>query len=361
MKRLTLSLLLIVMVLQLDCDKSSSPTSPEETNDPQSEHLIITSSDSSYQQLANEITSHYNAEMIVMGETTDELLDKLKEKTPQYVIIILPHQVIDQKLAGELFETLCSINDDVYLDVCYGYITGTTVDEARNLFYRGKNSVNVIDGFIALTHTFDDDSAVKLLAKSYRLNFNNINWAAYTIDVNSTVWDSYSDDFLRKFRGNQLIFSIGHGTPFSICGLDANHFSQINLNGSIVLSGACQTGKVGGKDFIAHSILNQGADNYIGSIITHGWIYMRKIAEYICEDKYTIGQSIKRGMNATIDHYEIGNLNIHNLYQTDLYSLPDDEWHLNRIARIIPFGDPTNKPTLKSKVSFINPALPPWF
>lgn len=162
-----MTLLLLLLLVGSACDEKSSivesvgtpaPDPPFEL-DPAAEPPIKTSkfvvlSHSRYlfYNLAKEIRGYYNAALLHINDnTTAEITVKLNRIQPEYAIVVLPPHQIKPDVVANLFLSFCSLDDDVDLDLGYGYITGYTLEDARNLFYRTKNDTIEVGSFLGVS------------------------------------------------------------------------------------------------------------------------------------------------------------------------------------------------------------------
>lgn len=158
-----------------------------------------------------------------------------------------------------------------------------------------------------------------------------------------------------------MVFFIGHGSYDNSCDIAASDLSNIDLTGDIILSGACYTGATSSDrepwDFIALKILNRGADIYVSNVIVNGWVNMMFIAKLLCLNQMSMGQVVMAGIDQQMSWGGItGNITqleivpANKLDCTQCASATSAKCIINGIARIIPFGDPSYKPKLKSTV-----------
>jgi|GEM_PF-3182337 len=357
-------LMLLILMLLVGCDRSTSiveysSTPPNEIPyelDPISEPpvkssycVVLSHSRYHYYHLAQEIQRDYDAALLHINENTNEqLLQKLKQISPQNAIIVLPPHLIKEELVGDLFLSFCSLDNDHYIDIGYGYITGYTLEDARDLFARSKVDTSTIGSYLGVSHGFDDDDWCHSAIEDYKLDFSRHKWESYTIVVDGDAWLVDRAAEMTKFKQHQMIFFIGHGSTNYSCGIQSNDLDSVSLSGNIIFSGACYTGATSlpypSKEFIALTILKQGANFYISNVGTNGWGNVVFIAAGICEQGMSFGEAIAAGINREMDFYQLENLD-----------------NTAGITHIIPFGDPFYKPKLKSKVDLYFPLLKRMF
>ena len=351
-------LTLIVFLLMNGCDRSTSifessltpaeepPYELEPVAEPPvktSPCVVLSHSRYRYYSLAQEIQSYYDGALLHINDNNQEqLVEKLKLIKPQNAIIVLPPNIIKEEVVSDLFLAFCSLDNDYYIDIGYGYITGYTLEDAYDLFTRSKVDTSAIGSYLAVSHVFEGDEWCRSAIDQYKLDFSRHDWESYTIVVEGDHWLADRSAEMMKFKQNQIIFFIGHGSENSSCGIHTNDLDSVSLSGNIIFSGTCYTGAISSPypstDFIALKILHQGANFYISNVDGNGWANVVFIAAGICEQGMSFGEAIVAGINREINFYNLKSF--------------DD---MNDIKHIISFGDPFYKPKLKSKVDLYFP------
>ncbi|MBD3343004.1 MAG: hypothetical protein GF353_28160 [Candidatus Lokiarchaeota archaeon] len=320
--------------------------------------VVISHSRYLFHNLALEIRDYYNSALIHFNEnSSDQISEKLKIINPQYAIVVLPPFIIDLNSVADLFFSFCSLDDEIDMDVGYCYITGSKVEDARDLFYRNKANTAVIDSYLGISHVFDGDEWCHSAVNRYKNIFDQNNWEANTIIVNSDSWLADKNVELSKFDQNQMIFFIGHGSGDTSCDLNVTDVDCLNLTGCCIFAGSCYTGmtsyKSPDREFIALKIIEKGAFFYVSNVGGNGWDNVWFIAENLCKSDIALGDAVQRGINQQMEWRDIRELNIlHYDYQNESDLLESDLMTkvTNSMARIIPFGDPLFKPQLKSRL-----------
>ena len=327
----------ISVLLSLTACTSSSPTD----TDPSSwlyerfqphDYLVLSDSRDAYDELAQEISQYYEAPLLHLDSlTTEERQFAARIIDPEYILIVIPPTMLTTGWVKQFFELCCGLYDgadDPFLDVAFGYITGYTVDEARTLFYRTKSEVPTFEDYLGVTHVFDGDSWCHNAVRNYASRFVTVDWDTSTVIVNGDRWNEDTPGEFSKFRGNQLVFFIGHGSSQTICSLDIDELEAADFNQSLVFSGACYTGAISSTEpdrSVVLKILSQGAAIYASSIVGNGWMNMQYFVESMCGCNQSIGQSFVDGINS--------------------------EWAIyapDTIQYIVLFGDPSFIPQLKT-------------
>jgi len=319
-----------------------------------SNFVVLTHSRYLFYNLAKEIASYHGAALIHINDNTfDRITEKLKAVQPEYAIVVLPPYLITPDLVANLFKCFCTMNDDIYPDVQFGYITGYTLDDARDLFYRDQQDTVQLNKFLGVSHVFDGGDWVRPYLANFAEQFRSAGWNGDTAIINHTSWTSNVAEEVKKFSSHQLIFFVGHGDYSCSCDVNASDLVNSDLTGDVVLSGACFTGATCSEgppsDFIALRILKQGAAAYESRVIVNGW--GKWAAASVAEGNTTWGEAVRSGILSEMNQFVEDTLDI----------LTDEEMNekypagnfplINETARIIPFGDPSFKPKVKSAVT----------
>ncbi len=321
----------------------------------ESKFVVLTHSRYLFYNLAKEIAAYHEAPLIFINENTfDQITAKLKYVDPEYAIVVLPPFLITPDLVGSLFKCFCSLNGDVYPDVQFGYITGYTIDDARSLFYRDQQDTAALDKFLGVSHLYPGGEWVKSYLSNFADRFRASGWYGDTaiMDMESGA-DNVAGE-LKKFATNQVIFFIGHGGPDNICDISGCDLANVDLTGDVVLSGACSTGATygdgapGDSEYIALRILKQGACVYESRVVLNGWGSWPAVS--VLDGSGTWGEAVNDGIKAEMQQFNEDTLNILSWQQVSQEYPTGNFPFINETARIIPFGDPSFKPRLKSPV-----------
>lgn len=284
----------IGVLLSLTACVSSSPTDA----DPFSwlhdqfqphDYLVLSDSRDVFDELAQEISQYYGAPLLHLNSlTTEERQVAVRIIDPEYILIVIPPSMLTTGRVKQFFDLCCGLydgEDDPFLDVAFGYITGYTIEDARALFYRTKSEVPTFGDYLGVSHVFDGDSWCHYAVRNYASRFVPVAWDTSTVIVNGDIWNENTPGELGKFRGNQLVFFIGHGSTQTICSLDSDELEGADFNQSLVFSGACYTGAISSSEpdrSVVLRILSQGAATYASSIVGNGWMNMRYIVDSMC-------------------------------------------------------------------------------
>lgn len=323
-----------------------------------SKFVVLTHSRYLFYNLAKEIAAYHNAAIIhVNDHTYDQVTEKLKTVDPEYAIVVLPPFLITPDLVGYLFKSFCSLNSDVYPDLEFGYITGYTIEDARDLFYRDQQDTVQLDRFLGVSHVYDGGEWTKSYLNDFAKEFEAAGWSGDTAIMSIAGMTSNVSGEVKKFSPHQVVFFVGHGDYDDCCDVSASDLVNADLTGDILLSGACYTGATysGGppSDFVALRILKQGACAYESRAIVNGWGAWA--AAGVLRGSMTWGEAVREGIIGEMNQFNENDLDILS-YQEMNSKYPAGNFPLvNETARIIPFGDPSYKPRLKSAVNISLP------
>lgn len=363
------SAVLTVSIAYIGCTKDSSvteyvatpPTQPafqlDSVPEPplvKSKFVVLTHSRYLFYNLAKEIAAYHHAALIFIDDNSfDQITEKMKFVQPEYAIVVLPPFLITPDLVGNLFKCFCSLNNDIYPDVQFGYITGYTVEDARDLFYRDQQDTAQLDKFLGVSHIYPGGDWVKPYLANFASEFQQAGWEGDTAIANENITPSNVSGEARKFSTHQLIFFVGHGDPDYCCGVTSSDIANSDLTGDVILSGACYTGATWSDgpptDFIALRFLKQGACAYESRVIVNGWGIWA--AASVSAGDETWGEAVRLGITAEMQQFGENNLNILT-YEEMNKEYPGGNFpFIDETARIIPFGDPSYKPRVRYPVT----------
>ncbi|MFC1529947.1 hypothetical protein ACFL6R_04425 [Gemmatimonadota bacterium] len=297
------------------------------------EFVILSTASTQYRSLTNEISHYYQAPVLNFDKISQsELIRKLRVIDPLYALIVVPPEKITTVTARSLFEAFCSVHDepeDPYLDVAFGYISGLDSEDARELFHRAKADVDTMHNYVGLSHVYDLDVYCHNKVNDFGSYYSHGGWDTTSVIEGGPRWLQDRDAELAKFSGNQLIFCCGHGSYFSLCGIREEHFEHMDLNHSIIVSGACYTGGIFPPDpsaCIAMLAIAHGASIHIANMSLNGWMYMEHIALGIYYYDQSVGISFRDGLNIVYQEYQ--------------------QYDLNTLPCVILYGDPSYRPVV---------------
>lgn len=174
----------------------------------------------------------------------EELLSRLRKIKPDFVLMVMRPETIDLNFAYDLLDTASRIDDDPFVDFCYGIITGRS-PEATLSFMKETQAVRDDPGLIpggaidVLGPNGIDSSEVSIWPYAMTLPYL---WRYKCKSLNHGM-RGYPDDRLKDLEGYGIIHFGGHGIPDRIeNGITAEQIGRVNLSHALFFNGACWTG-----------------------------------------------------------------------------------------------------------------------
>ncbi len=317
--------------------------------------VIIASANEEFYQLAVEIRDILGGDLFSLSRGENDLLRHLRQTTPSFAVVVVPRSEMTLKLTRSLFRIFCSVDEDVLLDIGFGYITGRDSEQAREFFYRSRLDSLKKASLTIATHRYPGDELVQNVVDHYASKLKGTGWNYKEIVLSDSL--PYPNR-VHEFDENQLMFLIGHGSEQWICGLHASVFNGVSLRHCIVLSGACQTGKID-DGTIAQTMIDQGVTAYLGGIDDNFWFLQSFIAKEMTIAPLSIGETCRRGINNALEFAKIDEIRFREVTKPSVNSplsasIFETEWWrqmlLNHIGGLVLYGDPTFQPQFDSEL-----------
>jgi hypothetical protein len=187
------------------------------------------------------------AEMDMSG--LDLLHGRLKELRPRYCLIFLLPDELDVNLAWKWLELSSALDDDPFVDVRTGFITGETADAAFRLVKRIDDAAA---GRLALPAAVIDNLGPNAMMSKdgwskQRGSFMTPALAAAlpTHTISHGV-EGFTRERLAEMGGAGLVHFGGHGYPDRVVDcLNGPFVRRVPFSPSVVFNGACYTGVTG--------------------------------------------------------------------------------------------------------------------
>ena len=115
--------------------QAAAPTTPDKNTATVSYVVALEQgADGDWEKVAGVLSTHRNATQVRFS--TDDLkalVVKLRELKPRYLALVMRPQSLDANVTRELIPLLTTIDDDPFVDVAFGVITGATAADALRL------------------------------------------------------------------------------------------------------------------------------------------------------------------------------------------------------------------------------------
>jgi hypothetical protein len=173
----------------------------------------------------------------------------LRKVQPRYALVLIRPEELDVNFAWRWLEMTSRLDDDPFVDVRSGFITGATPEAAEAFVGRIADAVA---GRLRLPGAFVDDLGPP--EHGNQRYFNSFRGAPcipvlggrFAPRSISHGKDDFGDDRLDSLAGAGLVHFGGHGHPDRIDdGLTAGQVARLKLAPCVVFNGACYTGVTG--------------------------------------------------------------------------------------------------------------------
>lgn len=175
-----------------------------------------------------------------------EIHATLKKWQPRYALVLIKPDELDVNFAWRWLEMTSRLDEDPFVDVRTGFITGATPDDAAAFIAR---TASAVEGKVKLPGAFVDDEGPP--EEGDQKYFNTV---AGSQDL--PCWGkrlslrmifhgkgSFGEDRLDTMADAGLVHFGGHGHPDRIDdGVTAEQLSKLKLAPCVVFNGACYTG-----------------------------------------------------------------------------------------------------------------------
>jgi hypothetical protein len=179
----------------------------------------------------------------------DEVGTSLRRIRPRYAMVFIEPDELDVNFAWRWLETTSRLDDDPFVDVRTGFITGASPEAAAALIARTADAVG---GRLKLPGALVDDLGPPEVGD--RKYFNTLAGAEMAPALGARLSPRsvfhgkgcFTDDKLDSLKDAGIIHFGGHGHPDRIDdGLTAAQVAGLNLAPCVVFNGACYTGVTG--------------------------------------------------------------------------------------------------------------------
>jgi hypothetical protein len=173
----------------------------------------------------------------------------LKALQPRYALVFIRPDELDIHFAWRWLEVTSRLDDDPFVDVRTGFITGATPEAAEAFVARIADAV---EGRLILPGAFVDNLGPPEQGnQAYFNTFRAAPWVPvlgqrFNLRTVSHGKGNFGDDRLDSLAGAGLVHFGGHGHPDRIDdGLSAGQAARLKLAPCVVFNGACYTGVTG--------------------------------------------------------------------------------------------------------------------
>lgn len=288
--------------------------------------VILTSADreSPWQKVVEAAQSaHPEAQVATFGPGDAETLTAaLRDANGGYAMLVMPPEEIDVNFAWRLLSAASRLDDDPFVDVCYGIMTGATPDDAVQFLGRIEQARQ--DASVIVPRLVDC-LGPNLLNNDRVIVHRRLFWAGWLSGkLESRGMNNggrgFADNRLDALSGYGFVHFGGHGYPDRIDqGLTAKQVARLDLSPCVAFNGACSTGvtcrafEMAGarwaektyppEESFCLAMLQQPVVAYLAATHPDHGVPVYQEMEYLFTTGCALGQAIKR----TYDHVVMGN------------------------------------------------------
>ena len=188
-------------------------------------------------------------EAILSPGDPEALLPELKAAAPRFALIFLLPDELDANTAWAWLRTAARVDDDPFVDVSTGYVTGATPADALAFMQRIKEAADgeaelpaMLVDHLAANPSADPAMFQRVPGSFFLTSFQG------RLEVQSISCGvrGFGVDRLDSMNGAGILHFGGHGYPDRIVDtLNAAYVTRLALSPCVVFNGACYTGVTG--------------------------------------------------------------------------------------------------------------------
>jgi len=190
---------------------------------------------------------HPDAERVDFDSSDlSDIAKALRERQPRYALVFIEPDELDVNFAWRWVTMASQLDDDPFVDVRTGFITGASAEAAEAFVGRIAAAA---DGRLQLPGAFIDDAGPPERGDQQYFNMSGGSMFVPVLQERfsaRSLWHgkgSFTDGRLGSLDGAGLLHFGGHGHPDRIDdGLTAEQIPKLKLAPCVVFSGACYTG-----------------------------------------------------------------------------------------------------------------------
>jgi hypothetical protein len=179
------------------------------------------------------------------ADSPETILPEVRALDPTFAVLVMPPEEIDVNFAWRWLATASRLDDDPFVDLCYGVITGATPEDAVAFWRRIRDAERDPS---TIAPRLLDCLGPNQLDNDRAIVHRQLFWAGWLrgkIDARgmNNGLRGFADGDLDKLTGYGILHFGGHGYPDRIDqGLTAAQLARAQLSPGVVFNGACSTG-----------------------------------------------------------------------------------------------------------------------
>lgn len=258
-------------------------------------------------------------ELVFRPENLAEIATAFKNRLPRYALVLILPQELDVNFAWAWLALTTQANDDPFVDVRTGFITGETPAAAAAFVRRIRTAVEERTPLagLAVDDLGPNTTAPKDAFVQSQGNFMiPVLGQRLGLSTISHGTQGFGSDRLTCLHGAGLVHFGGHGYPDRVVdGVDSGLVRQLKLSPCVVLNGACYTGVTGrwfdlqgrlaerqvsaGQSFCL-GLLSNNVLGYLAALHPDHGIPVYQEMEFLATDGASLGDVIKHTYDGII-------------------------------------------------------------
>jgi len=308
---------------------------------------------------------HPEADKLVFSPTNlKDVKVKLEKLQPRYALIFMTPEEIDVNFAWKWLKMASEIDNDPFVDLCYGFITGRNAEAATAFMKRIKAAAS---GKLKLAGKMIDNLGPNTQAQPSAFYQNRGSFMIpvfserFSLETISHGTRGFTKERLNSMDGAGIIHWGGHGYPDRVVdSLNGLYVQKLKLSPCIAFNGACYTGvtstwfdmrtgklqeqEVDASKSFCLGVLSNNVIAYFASLHPDHGIPVYQEMEYMAASGASLGEIIKH----TYDGVVLGNggalPDFETLVDGMILNWSPKEIMLNGTASRVLFGDPAYVP-----------------
>lgn len=275
----------------------------------------------------------------------------LRSRKPDYAALVMDPEEIDVSFQKKFLCAASSLDEDPYLDLSFGYITGRS-PEAAETFVR--NILGAPKAQVLTRAASVEGAPTGFYVRESKGLFGQ--------DVNLVLARNPVAQMRQKevLEGKPLILLNAHGGPYGGGGgLGADHLKGVSLSGAVLFNGACYNGVVssGGKydreKLFALAVLDTGVSAYYAGLGSTNSALRAQAAYHAAVEGMALGDACRVVYDRLVTNLQ--GLRIEALLAMEREGVHDPVFsrYIDGTHAVL-FGDPAARPFLKREGALLD-------
>lgn len=259
----------IYFFIQSSLPVQIKPLKPLEVRlDTQGPYMIMATKSSStdYNEAIKEALTLHPEAKVYSYENMSDASEIIKKERPRYILLFIEPSELDVNFAWQWMTMTTKIDDDPFVDIRTGFITGENPGHVKDFILRIKKAIKgeaILQG--ALIDNLGPDMTIgkKDFLKNRGTFFLPVFEERLSVSTISHGTEGFGKERLKSMDDAGLVHFGGHGYPDRIVDcLNGPYVRKIKLSPCVVFNGACYTG-VTGKWYEMFTQSGMVKENYV--------------------------------------------------------------------------------------------------